>query len=45
MEVGEARVQRIGGVYAGPLLTGGLFRQKSAAVGWGIPARRRVAVR
>lgn len=37
MEVGEARVQRIGGVYAGPLLTGGLYRQKSAAGLGGIP--------
>ena len=37
MEVGEARVQRIGGVYAGPLLSGGLFRQKSAAGLGGVP--------
>lgn len=37
MEVGEARVQSVRGIRTAPLLTGGLYRQKSAAGLGGIP--------
>ena len=37
MKVGETRIQRVRGIRTAPLLTGGLFRQKSAAGLGGIP--------